>query len=216
MKKKLIAAVIAIIIILFIIIGRNLLKDFIKDLTSNIEKPIIYLYPQETTEVTVSLNYQGELVCTYPEYRENWHVIAEPDGSLTDVATRLEYYALFWEGKGAPEYDMTKGYVIPGKETAEFLRKTLSEMGLTQREYNEFIMYWLPRMQDNPYNLITFQKEAYTEYSELNVTPKPDSMLRVFMVFKALEKPMEIEAPELEPFSREGFCVVEWGGQEIY
>ena len=29
-------------------------------------KPVIYLYPEEETEVTVSLDYDGELTCVYP------------------------------------------------------------------------------------------------------------------------------------------------------
>ena len=40
-------------------------------------------------------------------------------------------------------------------------------------------------------------------------------MLRGFMVFKALDKPIEIEEPEIVTFERRGFCVVEWGGSEI-
>ena len=85
-------------------------------------------------------------------------------------------------------------------------------MGLTPIEYNEFIVYWLPRMQNNAYNLITFQGEAYTEKAELRVSPAPDSMLRVFMVFTPLDEPVEIEEQALRPFAREGFTVIEWGG----
>ena len=88
-------------------------------------------------------------------------------------------------------------------------------MGLTPREYNEFIVYWLPRMQDNPYNLITFQEEAYTQHAELDVTPKPDSVLRVFMAYQGLEKPISVEEPEITAFERTGFTVVEWGGTEV-
>lgn len=42
-----------------------------------------------------------------------------------------------------------------------------TEIGLTPREYNGFIVYWRPKMQDNPYNLITFQQKAYTETAPL-------------------------------------------------
>ena len=52
-----------------------------------------------------------------------------------------------------------KGYVISGKDTAEFLEKKLAELGLNRKEANDFIVYWLPRMQQNSYNLITFQEE---------------------------------------------------------
>ena len=41
-------------------------------------------------------------------------------------------------------------------------------------------------MKGSPYNLITFQKEAYEETARLHISPKPDSILRVFMVYTPL------------------------------
>ncbi len=38
-------------------------------------KPVIYLYPEEKTEVAVKLDYDGELTATYPDYRNGWHFI---------------------------------------------------------------------------------------------------------------------------------------------
>ncbi len=38
------------------------------------------------------------------------------------------------------------------------------------KEHNEFIVYWLPRMQDNAYNLISFQSEACTDAAEPVIT----------------------------------------------
>ena len=69
---------------------------------------------------------------------------------------------MFWEGKSDIEYDLTTGYVISGNDTAEFLEMKLNELGLNKKEANEFIVYWLPRMQKNKYNLISFQNEIYT------------------------------------------------------
>lgn len=179
------------------------------------EKPVIYLYPEETAEVQVALEYEGTLTCTYPEYKDGWNVIAQPDGTLTDEKTGKEYSYLFWEGISDTAYDFSKGFVVKGEDTEEFLQATLAKIGLTPKEYNEFIVYWLPQMQDNPYNLITFQKEAYTDSAVLNINPTPDSMLRVFMAYKKLEEPVEIEEPVIEPFERKGFTVVEWGGAEV-
>ena len=113
-------------------------------------KPVIYLYPETTTEVSVKLEYEGELICTYPEYKEGWHVVAQPDGTLTDIATQKEYSYLFWEGLSEIKYDMSKGFVVKGSDTAEFLQNILAETGLTPKQYNEFIVYWLPKMQENP------------------------------------------------------------------
>ena len=69
--------------------------------------------------------------------------------------------------------------------------------------------------QDNPYNLITFQGETYTENAKLNITPEPDSILRVFMVYQPLENPILVEEPILQPMKRQGFTVVEWDGTRI-
>ena len=178
-------------------------------------KPVIYLYPTEEMPVSVRLDYHGELTHTYPAYRDGWHVIAHPDGTLTDPKTGRDYYCLFWEGIPHTTYDLSRGFVIPGEETAAFLEDTLAKLGLTEREANEFIIFWLPLMEDHAYNLITFQTEAYTENAPLTVTPAPDSMLRVFMAWKPLDAPIEIEPQELPAFERHGFAVVEWGGTEL-
>ena len=178
-------------------------------------KPVIYLYPEFAQEIEVKLDYAGELTCTYPAYKDGWRVVAYPDGRLVDRATRNEYSYLFWEGISHTEYDLSRGYVIAGEDTAEFLEATLAELGLNRTEANEFIVYWLPRMQGNPYNLISFQHERYTDAAKLTITPEPDSVLRVFMAYQALDEKIEVEEPVIEPFERNGFTVVEWGGAEI-
>lgn len=175
-------------------------------------KPVIYLYPTQQTDVTVQLDYEGELTCTYPAYAEGWHVSAAPDGTLTNRADGREYTYLYWEGQRAVDYDFSQGFVVPGDETAAFLQQTLAALGLLPREYNECIVYWLPLLQQNPYNLISFQQEAYTEGAALQVTPQPDSMLRVFMACKPLDAPIDIEPQPLPAFERQGFTLVEWGG----
>lgn len=178
-------------------------------------KPVIYLYPEKAMEISVKLEYDGELTCTYPAYENGWQVRAQPDGTLTDVNTGREYSYLFWEGISDIQYDMSEGVVVKGEDTAAFLQKTLEEMGLRPKEYNEFIVYWLPKMQDNPYNLITFQTEAYTKHAQLEITPEPDSVLRVFMAYKPLQEAIEVKAPTFTPFARSGFTVIEWGGTEV-
>jgi len=178
-------------------------------------KPVIYLYPEKTMEITVKLNYNGEVICTYPAYNEGWTVIAHPGGTLINQKDGQEYSYLFWEGKSNVEYDMSKGFVVKGEDTAEFLRDKLEYIGLIPKEYNEFIVYWLPKIQSNPYNLITFQNEVYTENAELEITPEPDCILRVFMAYKPLKKEISVEEQILEPIQRQGFTVVEWGGTVV-
>ncbi len=174
-------------------------------------KPVIYLYPEETMQVTVKLDFDGQLTTTYPAYNDGWTVTAHPDGTLADKTGR-EYYCLFWEGISNAEYDFSTGFVVAGAETEKFLESALAQMGLTDKEANEFIIYWLPQMEGNAYNLISFQQEAYTDSAVLTIDPAPDSVLRIFMAWKPLDEPMEIEPQELLTFERKGFTVVEWGG----
>ena len=177
-------------------------------------KPVIYLYPEEATEVSVKLDVAGEMLCTYPAYADGWQVTAHPDGTLTDWGGKT-YTCLFWEAEGESTFDLSEGFCIPGKETAAFLEESLTALGLNARERNEFIIYWLPQMENNPYNLISFQQAAYSDLAKLEITPTPDSLLRVFMAWQPLKQAVDIEPQELVPFDREGFTVVEWGGTKI-
>ena len=177
-------------------------------------KPVIYLYPQTTTDITVRLP-QTQLTCTYPAYSDGWTVTADPDGTLVNHADGKEYSYLFWEGVGPLETDFSEGFCVRGEDTAAFLQETLSSLGLTPREYNEFIVWWLPQMKDNAYNLINFAWEDYDRAAPLDITPAPDTLLRVFMVWQASEEFLELPAPTLpDAPQRDGFTVVEWGGTE--
>ena len=178
------------------------------------EKPVVYLYPAEETEVTVTLDYDGVLTHTYPAYNGGWTVTASPDGTLRDADGR-EYYCLFWEGESETEYDFSRGFCVAGSDTAAFLEDALAKLGLTDTEAQEFIIYWLPRMEGNAYNLIAFQTDDYTDSARLNVTPVPDTVLRVFMAWQPLDKAVDVEPQTLTAPERTGFTVVEWGGCEV-
>lgn len=178
------------------------------------EKPVIYLYPETETAVTVSLELDGALTCAYPAYNGGWTVTAQPDGTLTDAGGQTYAY-LYWEGETAADYDFSQGFCVPGGDTAAFLEETLAQLGLTRREANEFIVYWLPRMEKNPYNLISFQTDAYADHARLTVSPEPDSLLRVFMAWKPVEDPVDLPPQDFHGCARTGFTVVEWGGAEL-
>lgn len=177
-------------------------------------KPVIYLYPEEERSVTVELAVDGALTCTYPACENGWAVTAAPDGTLTDAAGQTYNY-LYWEGDLRTEYDFSTGFCVPGADTAAFLEEALSVLGLTRREANEFIVYWLPRMEGNAYNLISFQTTAYTDAAALTITPRPDTLIRVFMAWKPLKEAVDLPTQVLTAPSREGFTAVEWGGTEV-
>ena len=216
MKKGTVIAIIAasIIVLLATVFGGIVLYQRHQSQPVSEAKPVLYLYPEEECEVSVKLELKGKFTHTYPAYNDGWKVTAKPDGTLTDENGR-EYYCLFWEDEKDIEYDMSKGFVVAGKDTAAFLEEKLAILGLTDKEANEFMIYWLPQMENNPYNLISFQSDVYTDSTKLTISPEPDSVLRVFMAWQPLEEKIEIEEQELQGFERTGFTVVEWGGAGI-
>ena len=180
-----------------------------------LEKPVIYLYPTAAQTVNVKVDLKGELSHTYPKYpaTTGWTVLANPDGELLDEKTQKTYYNLFWEGESAYQYNLNTGFVVAGHETADFLDEALAKLGLNRREANEFITYWLPRMEKNAFNLIHFSDKEYKQQAALEVTPKPDTEIRVFMVYQPLDAPINIAPQTLAAPARKGFTLVEWGGK---
>ena len=180
-------------------------------------KPIIYLYPQEEKEIIVKLGYPEKLIASYPKYSvEGWRVLAKPNGNLVDLNTGRNLYSLYWEGKGTTKFNLNEGFVIKGEESAKFLEEKLEILGLNERETEEFIIFWLPKLEANKYNFIRFSTmQEINEYMPLEFSTEPDSLIRVFMQFKGLSEEITVKEQKLQTPKREGFVAVEWGGTEI-
>ena len=191
--------------------------DSSKTKWTSIDKPIIYLYPDRETEVSVKLGSPEKITASYPEYSNGWNVLAEPDGKLINLENGRELYGLYWEGKNQTLEMTRKWFVVKSDEVVNFLEEKLTILGLNEREAEEFIVYWLPKMKENEWNYVRFaSSEEIEESMPLYISPKPDVTIRVLMLTKKLDNPIEVEeqilgaAPE-----RNGFTVVEWGGSVI-
>lgn len=180
-------------------------------------KPIIYLYPTEETKVSVKLLKEDSLTCTYPKYDGSWEVVAKPNGDLTYLSNGRELYALYYESKNNIKIDVQKdGFIVKSEDVAEFLEEKLEILGLNQREAEEFIIYWLPKLESNKYNYIRFAtEEEINENMPLEINPKPDTIIRILMTYKGLDEPIDVEEQKLITPERKGFVAVEWGGTEI-
>lgn len=179
-------------------------------------KPIIYLYPQEKTEISVRLGKPENLTSSYPIYNDGWDVIAYPDGALIDKATGRQLYALYWEGIDGAEVNMKEGFIVKGADTVAFLEEKLSVLGLTETEAEEFVIYWLPKLQENKYNFIRFAPiEEINKIMPLDFSVAPDTLIRVLMQYKPLDHPIAVREQKLMFIDRVGFTAVEWGGTEI-
>lgn len=181
-------------------------------------KPVLYLYPEAETELSVSFAHPESLTTVYPAYPANgWHVVAQPDGTLRTVTdgtvSERTYYALYWEEAGAAPCGFSAGFCVAKEDSAAFLEDSLAALGFTDREANECILYWLPILEKSPYNLVSFElTESREAYNALRIFPKPDSLLRVALHILPITEPTEIEAQPLPRLDRHGFTAVEWGG----
>ena len=177
-------------------------------------KPVIYLYPEEETEVSVKMELDGYFLRTLPIYDDGWQVTAAPDGTLTSQSG-FKYPYLFWEAKMNTEYGMSEGFCVRGSETEAFLRGALAAQCLNEKEIDDFVEFWLSFMKDNPYNVISFKTSEYTEAAKLYISPQPDTVIRVFMTWYGSDTAVDIPAQTLTPAQRSGFTAVEWGGQKV-
>jgi len=180
------------------------------------DKPIIYIYPIEETELNIRLGKPENIICSYPKYKDGWDVIAYPNGDLLDLNTNRKLYALYWEGKDYGEIQMNDGFVVKGEESAEFLEEKLRILGLNDREAEEFIIYWLPKLEANEYNFIRFMTmEEINNVMPLEISKTPDTLIRILMQFKGIDKKIDVKEQKLEQVNRNGFTIVEWGGTEV-
>ena len=186
-----------------------------------VHAPVIYLYNEDDTPINVKIDLDGEFTYTYPAYdmEYGWTVTASPDGTLTDSEGR-SYDFLFWEGEVYMEPDLSRGFCVEGEDTRAFLTDAAATLGLNDNETEFFVSYWAPRMEDNPYNVITFQTTAFDEAAELEITPEPDVLLRVNMLWYPSDTYVDIPEQDLTgigiPLSeRHGFTAVEWGGEML-
>lgn len=202
--------------LLFYIIYNYIVYEY-KDPIGAIDKPMIYLYPEEETSLTVKLGSPDKLTCSYPKYTESgWQVKAYTDGTIVDETTGRSLYSLYWEGESTKKQEIADGFVVKGEESAAFLEEKLALLGLNEREAEEFIVYWLPKMEDNKFNYVRFATmEEINEYMPLEFSVQPDSIIRVLMQYKPLDKYIEVPEQQLTTPARTGFVAVEWGGTEL-
>lgn len=177
-------------------------------------KPVVYLYPEEEIEATVFVDLKGPMTVSEPEHGpDGWSVTARPDGYVVNHEDGEVYPNLFWEGFGVTYETPEEGFVVAGEEVETWLPKTLTEIGFSEREKDEFLEFWLPKIPKAPYVFFTFIDQSHFDRdAALLIEPKPDNVSRVFMEYYPLASFKEVTPQELPTINRQGYYVVEWGG----
>ncbi len=177
------------------------------------EKPNIYLYPEAETALTVWLDIQGHITISIPEYQNGWKVTVTPDGQITDDDGQ-QYRYLFYSAAVDYEFTLREGWVVRRNGFAGQMARILEGIGLNQQEKDDFIDYWDARLEwkTEAYAVYWLSPEEVNQVIGLNLSEKPDALLRAFFCFAPADTDTELPEPSLPAFERQGFTVVEWGG----
>jgi len=202
-------------------------------------KPVVYLYPPRDTDVTVRLPGQTSIVRSVPVYEDRWHVHADPWGNLSDLSPARScasidgtypglayapaacrenrYPYLYWSGtiKGVAYPKASGGWAVSRDELPAFLAKRIRDAGLNEKEATDMAAYWTPVLlaKNAPYYRISFlQTRELNAFAPMTITPRPDTVIRLFLDWEPLTGSVRIEPQDLQAPQRNGFTVVEWGG----
>ncbi|CCO34296.1 Polyubiquitin 9 [Rhizoctonia solani AG-1 IB] len=192
-----------------------------------------------------------------------WTVCAKPDGVLLDQTTNREVAYLFWEAHTNPRllpsppgtrpntpvetpslaFDPADPYLLPSQsallpfeKVTSYIDDVLLALGLHTEARTSFITYWLPNLSKHKYIALKFLPQGeYEKAAPLNITPAPEVMTRVFMLFRGVEESQvefwsdavemackdstiwrDIVGIEIEKvLDKSLFRVLEWGGMEV-
>ncbi len=171
-------------------------------------KPAIYLYPQETLKIKVSLSINGEITISEPEYDNGWDVVVEPGGKIES-----SYDYLFYEARLNYLKTPAEGWCVEYEHLELWMNNTLRELGLNEKESKDFKVFWLDFLPiANHYEIKLLSKEYLDLNMGLNIDPKPETIIRVILTFSPYQNAVEIDTPLITTPIRSGFTVVEWGG----
>ena len=181
-------------------------------------KPVIYLYPESEIDIEVKLDIKdGQNPFLYPAYNDGWKCKASPDGTLQIGKSTYNY--LFWEAEQPSQLTVENnhsGFLVHGDQTISFLEDKLTQAGLSSKEQADFITFWGPILSQNDVNFVRFEfNDACNKFAELNISPKPDNIYRIYILSTPVSADYEVTEQQIIPMNREGFTVVEWGGQDI-
>ncbi|MBR6866579.1 MAG: hypothetical protein IKM80_05035 [Bacilli bacterium] len=200
------------------------MQDYLSSIIAEIEsrsgepierKPIIYFYPEEEMDLSVTFVNEEMLTTTYPKYDGGWNIHLKEDGTFTIPGSDREYYALYYEAESTYECTFDEGFYVTKENAISFLEEKMDYMGFTNRETDEFIMYWLPILESNEKSLVYFeQTEERNEDAPLVFSTEPDTLIRTMIHIKKVDAATTIKEQALTHYERTGFTVTEWGGVE--
>lgn len=173
-------------------------------------KPNIYIYPETLTVLNVKVLFPlgGSVISSEPLYNNGWSVTVEPSGRINNA-----YNYLFYESENPDLCQYNSGWLVKQTDLAAFFSENLIATGFSQREINDFLDYWIPILNSDPFYIIYPQyKTDIDKMIQLEFSQQPDNILRLFYAIKGSKvENISLPPPLIPKFERSGFVVTEWG-----
>lgn len=180
------------------------------DTCNMVYKPNIYIYPNEQIQLTVKLDFPmgGKIVTSIPEYGTGWNISVDTNGLIDNT-----YSYLFYESTQPDIWQRNSGWIIKKIDLETFFRDNMTNYGFYGQEIDDFIDYWIPRLDNYPYFSICPQTaDLIDDVIELSFSKQPDNVLRLFYVIRAYDVlPEKLVEPTINSYKREGYFITEWG-----
>ncbi|CAE6465778.1 unnamed protein product [Rhizoctonia solani] len=130
----------------------------------------------------------------------------------------------------------SQSVLLPFEKATDYIDDALLALGLHTEARTSFIKYWLPNLSKHTYIALRFLPQGeYEKAAPLNITPAPEVVTRVFMLFKGVEESQvelwtdavgmarkdvslwrDIVGIDIEKaLDASLFRVLEWGGMEV-
>ena len=177
----------------------------------NAYKPNIYLYPEALTEMSLRFAHPSAVSVSDPLYpRGGWRCTALPDGTLYSDGTAHSF--LFYEAVTSDRYYQREaGFLIPAEDREDTFGSILADYGLNPQEIEDFNAYWCAKLEPGcDYAMYPQLTETVDAAMPMQVSPQPDSILRIWFAFVKNGRPAVAAVPQ--SFARDGSTLVEWGG----
>ena len=176
-----------------------------------VRKPNIYIYPIQTLNLTIKLVFPqgGSILESIPFYNGIWNIEVDPSGLIDN-----QYTYLYYECKIADRFNYESGWVVDGNQLEDFFKSNLSKTGFIETEIQDFIDYWIPKLEStNNYLIYPQYNDDIDPLIDVQCSKEPDCVLRLFYVIETKNPGHEaiLSEPIIPEFKRKGFTIVEWG-----
>lgn len=175
-----------------------------------VDKPNIYIYPDSTINLCVSLKFPqgGRVTNSIPAINKNeWCVKVDSNGKINNL-----YDFLFYESIQPDIWQIEKGWCISTNLLEDFFMTNMQDYNFNDKEIADFLDHWIPILNEYEYYKIYPQTSEIIEtVIELGFSSQPNNVWRLFYGVIGCNEFEEIPVPEIEVMNRNGFTVIEWG-----